>query len=240
MFCIRSWSVSINDRTIINSLSLMLAKGSTHILMGPNGSGKSTLAASIMGNVNLTCSGTLTLQDRLICQLSIVDRARAGIFLGFQHPLEIPGVSVGQLLIEAYQAVHGTAPLAMIKERIHKALELVHLHPSFIDRSVNVGFSGGEKKRMELAQMIVLKPALIILDEIDSGLDVQGLEMISRAIESVRTENPHAIVMLISHNTRIGSYVDVDNVHILKSGACIASGERALLQHIERNGYEAL
>lgn len=240
MFSIINLSVALNNRFILNAINLSGMPGSTHLIMGPNGSGKSTLAAVIMGNPRyIIDAGSIQFQGIDVCLLAIDERARNNIFVGFQHPLEIPGVRVQQLLMHSYNACYVPLPPAPLHERMAEALHIVGLPLSFLERSVNVGFSGGEKKRLELAQMIMLQPKLIILDEIDSGLDIEGLHCMTRAIEYVKKIHAQAIVLIISHNTRLEQHLTFDAVHIMKQGT-LRSTDCGVLPLIEKEGYATL
>jgi Fe-S cluster assembly ATP-binding protein len=240
MFTIDHLSISFHDQHILKSITLSCAPGSTHVIMGPNGSGKSTLAYAIMGHPKYhRDSGAINYNNQHIHEMAMHMRARAGIFIGFQNPLEIPGVSVEKFLTETYQT-HTATPVALevIKERIARAFEIVKLPASFMQRAVNVGFSGGEKKRLELAQMLVLKPSLVILDEIDSGLDIDGLHIVNEAIAALRKEIPQAIICLISHNVHLAHYLNFDQLHVMKKGMIVASAGPEFLPRLEQEGYE--
>lgn len=241
MLKINNLTVLRDQKTIISNFSLEVAPGSTHFLMGPNGSGKSTLAYTIMGHPAYeVTAGTVSYQNNDLLSLSVDKRAQAGIFLAFQQPIEIPGVMVSGFLKEAYQAIHKT--IISVKEFmaiLHAALDLLGMDYAFTSRSLNESFSGGEKKRLELLQMLVLKPHIAILDEIDSGLDVDALKLIARVLEFLRNENPHFAVVCITHYHRLLNYIHPDYVHIIKSGAVVASSTAELARVVESEGYDA-
>lgn len=238
---INNLSVSLADRTILKKVSLAIKPGSLHVLMGPNGSGKSTLAATLMGHPRYTIvAGSITFNGQDITQLSPDKRARLGIFLAFQQPFELPGVSVFAFLKEAYQARTGQLiEMHQFQERLYEALDAVGLDRSFATRSVNEGFSGGEKKKLEVAQMIILQPELIILDEIDSGLDSDALNYVATALATMRSKNPRLALLAITHYHRIFASLDPDHVHVLIDGQCVQSGDAALARTIEQQGYQS-
>ncbi|BDC34833.1 ABC transporter ATP-binding protein [Candidatus Dependentiae bacterium Noda2021] len=241
MLKIRNLAVARDQKTIISNFSLEVAPGSTHFLMGPNGSGKSTFAYTIMGHPAYeVISGTMSYKDSDLRALSVDKRAQSGIFLAFQQPIEIPGVMVSGFLKEAYQAIH-KSPISAKEFMgiLHDALDLLGMDYAFASRSLNESFSGGEKKRLELLQMLVLKPQLAILDEIDSGLDVDALKLIARVLDILRHQNPHFAVVCITHYHRLLTYVRPDYVHIIKSGAIVASSNADLARTIEAEGYDA-
>jgi Fe-S cluster assembly ATP-binding protein len=240
MVTISNLSVAVGDEKIINSLSLDLQPGTFHVLMGPNGSGKSSLAYTLMGHpAYQIMGGTVTIGTTIINDLSPDKRAKLGLFLAFQQPLEIPGVMIGTFLKEAYQAIKGS-PIS-IKEFQHlvaEKLAVLSLDSSILSRSLHEGFSGGERKKLEVLQMLVLSPAIVILDEIDSGLDVDALKIVAAGIAAARTANPAMIILLITHYQRILDYLVPDYVHVLAHGTLVASGDNQLVKAIEVAGYE--
>jgi Fe-S cluster assembly ATP-binding protein len=235
-------SVSVEDTPVLSSIHMNLEPGSVQALMGPNGSGKSSMAYTLMGHPRyIVTQGDILLNGVSLCDQSPDKRARAGIFLAFQQPYEIPGVSVTTFLKAAYDAVTGTAiAMSEFKDRLADALERLGLSPAFAQRNMNEGFSGGEKKRFEMLQILLLKPHYIILDEIDSGLDSDGLRLIGAAIEHARKENPALSVLLITHYPRILEYVIPQQVHVLHKGRIIQSGTVQLAHTIEKKGYHAI
>ena len=235
-------SITIDKQPIINRISLSIQPGTVHALMGPNGSGKSTLAATIMGMPEYTVQeGSLLFQGKDITAWTLDQRARAGIFLAFQHPAELPGITLAQLLKEAYYAIYNTSiEPAQWTQIVADALAHVGLDASFASRPLDSGLSGGQKKRIELAQMLVLKPQLIILDEIDSGLDIDALRLVSLAIEHYRCDNPRVSVMLITHYERVLEYIKPDYVHVLIQGQLRATGDSTLAFTIAQRGYDVV
>lgn len=226
-------------RPILRGVDLTIASGQTHALMGPNGSGKSTLAYAIAGHPRYeVTSGSITLDGSDVLTMTVDERARAGLFLAMQYPVEVPGVSVTNFLRTAATAVRGEAPKVRhwIKE-VRESMDQLSMDPAFAERNVNEGFSGGEKKRSELLQLELLKPSVAILDEIDSGLDVDALKAVSEGINRVRASGNTGI-MLITHYTRILRYVHPDQVHVFAGGRIVERGGAELAESLEAEGYE--
>jgi Fe-S cluster assembly ATP-binding protein len=240
MLTLTHLSIAREQKTIINNLCVQIEPGSVHAIMGPNGSGKSTLASAIMGHSSLMVNGSLMFNGQEISALAIDQRAKLGIFLACQHPCAIPGVPIRRLLHEAYRAIHGTdEPLAGIDQRIADAAALLSVDQSWLDRCVHDGFSGGEKKRIELLQLMVLRPTLAILDEIDSGLDIDALKIVCDGIAAARMAHSAMSILLITHYPRILHYVAPDHVHVMANGALVASGDASLATRLEQEGYHA-
>jgi len=234
-------SVTTDDgaRVILRGVDLTIAAGETHALMGPNGSGKSTLAYAIAGHPRYqVTSGTITLDGDDVLDMSVDERARAGLFLAMQYPVEVPGVSVTNFLRTAATAVRGEAPKVRhwVKE-MRETMDQLSMDPSFAERNVNEGFSGGEKKRSELLQLELLRPRIAILDEIDSGLDVDALKVVSEGINRVRASGETG-TMLITHYTRVLRYVKPDHVHVFAGGRIVEHGGPELAESLEAHGYE--
>ncbi|OIJ25738.1 Fe-S cluster assembly ATPase SufC [Nocardioides luteus] len=234
-------SVETEDgpKEILKGVTLTINSGETHAIMGPNGSGKSTLAYSIAGHPKYTITGgTVTLDGENVLEMSVDERAKAGLFLAMQYPVEVPGVSVANFLRTAKTALDGEAPkLRTWVKDVNGAMNKMHLDPSFSQRSVNEGFSGGEKKRHEIAQLDILDPAFALLDEIDSGLDIDALKVVSEGINDFRAREAKS-VLLITHYTRILRYVKPDQVHVFVAGRIAESGGPELAEELEANGYE--
>jgi Fe-S cluster assembly ATP-binding protein len=226
---------------ILKGLTLTVNAGEVHAIMGPNGSGKSTLGSTLMGSRQYeVTSGTIEYQGDDITDWPADERAKAGMFLAFQHPQEIPGVSVIQFLHQALSARKGT-DLSVLELR-HAAMawmQRLGMDSSFVDRHLNEGFSGGEMKRSEIVQMAILEPEIAILDETDSGLDIEGLRIVAQGIGEVRTDRPDMGIVLITRHQRLLDQVTPDHVHILVDGRIVASGGMELAAHLERNGDEA-
>ncbi|MGC2310214.1 MAG: Fe-S cluster assembly ATPase SufC [Candidatus Babeliaceae bacterium] len=242
MFSLNNVSVSLDEKLLINALNLVCKPGTFTVLMGPNGSGKSSLAYALMGHPKYTIiDGSIMLDDVPITQLSADKRARAGLFLAFQYPYEIPGVSIFSFLKESYRALKGTdIILDEFVQLVETVFQQVGLSPDYIQRGVHEGFSGGERKRLEVAQLLLFKPKVAILDEIDSGLDADGIRHVAQALNGLRAENPSMIFIIITHNTRLLQFMQPDQVHILQEGKLIASGGVEMIQYIEAKGYREL
>jgi Fe-S cluster assembly ATP-binding protein len=242
---IRDLHVSVNDDTpdgakqILRGVDLTVRQGETHAIMGPNGSGKSTLAYSIAGHPKYTVtSGSVTLDGEDVLAMTVDERARAGLFLAMQYPVEIPGVTVSNFLRTARTAVDGKAPaLRQWVKDVKSAMADLRMDPAFADRNVNEGFSGGEKKRHEILQLELLRPKIAVLDETDSGLDVDALKVVSEGVNRVR-EGGEVGVLLITHYTRILRYIKPDFVHVFVDGRVVEEGGSELADRLENEGYD--
>ncbi|WP_084126326.1 Fe-S cluster assembly ATPase SufC [Demequina sp. NBRC 110054] len=234
-------SVETPDGTkqILKGVDLTIKSGETHAIMGPNGSGKSTLAYSIAGHPKYTITeGTVTLDGEDVLEMSVDERAKAGLFLAMQYPVEVPGVSVSNFLRTAKTAVSGEAPkLRTWVKDVKTSMDNLRMDSSFAERNVNEGFSGGEKKRHEILQMELLEPKIAILDETDSGLDVDALRIVSEGVNRVK-ENTGLGVMLITHYTRILNYIKPDYVHVFVNGRVAEEGGPELAERLEAEGYD--
>ena len=226
-------------KEILSGVDLTIRAGETHAIMGPNGSGKSTLAYSIAGHPRYTVTkGSITLDGADVLKMSVDERARAGLFLAMQYPVEVPGVSVSNFLRTAVTAARGEAPKVRLwVKELKEAMVALDMDKSFSERSVNEGFSGGEKKRHEILQLELLKPKIAILDETDSGLDVDALRIVSEGVNRVRATGETGI-LLITHYTRILRYIQPDFVHVFAGGKIVAEGGRELADQLEAEGYE--
>src|SRR5215210_1813695 len=226
-------------KEILKGVDLTIRSGETHAIMGPNGSGKSTLAYSIAGHPKYTItSGTVTLDGENLLTMTVDQRARAGLFLAMQYPVEVPGVSVANFLRTAKTAIDGEAPkLRTWVKDVNEALERVTLDKEFAQRSVNEGFSGGEKKRHEIAQPELLNPKFAVLDETDSGLDIDALRVVSDGVNRYSTQGDRG-VLLITHYTRILQYIKPDYVHVFVAGRLAEQGGRELADQLEAEGYD--
>jgi len=226
-------------REILRGVDLTVRAGETHAIMGPNGSGKSTLAYSIAGHPKYTItSGSVTLDGEDVLAMTVDERARAGIFLAMQYPVEVPGVSVSNFLRTSVTAVRGEAPkLRTWVKEMRAAMDSLAIDPVFAERSVNEGFSGGEKKRHEILQMELLQPKIAVLDETDSGLDVDALKIVSEGVNRVAASGGVG-TLLITHYTRILRYIKPDFVHVFVDGRIVAEGGPELADALEADGYD--
>jgi Fe-S cluster assembly ATP-binding protein len=226
-------------REILRGVDLTVADGQTHAIMGPNGSGKSTLAYAIAGHPKYEVTkGGVTLDGEDVLKMSVDARARAGLFLAMQYPVEVPGVTVSNFLRTAVTAVRGEAPkLRLFLKEMREAMAALAVDPAFAERNLNEGFSGGEKKRHEILQLELLKPKIAVLDETDSGLDIDALKVVAGGINRFREEPGHG-VLLITHYTRILRYVRPDFVHVFVGGRIVEEGGPELAETLETEGYE--
>jgi len=228
------------SKEILKGVDLTILSGETHAIMGPNGSGKSTLAYSIAGHPKYTITGgSVTLDGADVLEMSVDERAKAGLFLAMQYPVEVPGVSVSNFLRTAVTAIRGEAPkIRTWVGEVKEAMASLNMDTAFSERNVNEGFSGGEKKRHEILQMELLKPKIAILDETDSGLDVDALRIVSEGVNRVKS-NSDLGVMLITHYTRILRYIKPDFVHVFANGKIVEEGGPELADKLEEQGYAA-
>ena len=226
-------------KPILAGVDLTVKAGETHAIMGPNGSGKSTLAYSVAGHPKYQVTGgSVTLDGRDVLAMTVDERARAGLFLAMQYPVEVPGVSVANFLRTAVTAIEGEAPkLRTWAGELRGAMERLQMDPAFAQRNVNEGFSGGEKKRHEIMQLELLKPKIAILDETDSGLDIDALRVVSEGVNRVR-ETGQTGLLLITHYTRILRYIKPDHVHVFVAGKIVQEGGPELAEQLEAEGYE--
>lgn len=228
------------SKKIIDNLSLEVAQGETVVILGPNGAGKSTLGAAMMGDPKLKITeGEIRFFDENITNMKVDERARLGMMMTMQNPVEVPGISTTNVIRAALNARGENLSLDKIREQISVVCKKLKTNIFFAEREINYKFSGGEKKKNEIIQALVLKPKLLILDEIDSGLDVDAADLISGALKELQ-ENEKTALLIITHNMRILKKLKVDKVYILKSGEIVKTGNRELLDLIEKNGYEGI
>ena len=242
LFEIHDLHVEVDGQQILKGVDLAVGAGEIHALMGPNGSGKSTLANALLGNTDYTVtSGRIVFQGDDITDWPTDVRAKAGLFLAFQYPEEVPGVPVIQFLRQAMGARKGLDDMSVLETRmaIMDWMKRLEMDPSFGDRYLNEGFSGGEKKRNEILQMAMLEPSMAILDETDSGLDIDALRIVAKGVNEVRSARPEMGVLLITHYQRILQALQPDVVHILVDGRVVDTGGPELAERLEREGYEA-
>ena len=237
---VRDLSVSIdNELPILNKINLDIKPGETHVLMGPNGAGKSTLGFTLMGNPHyVVTEGSIIFEGQDITELSADKRAKAGMFLSFQNPYEVPGISLSSFIRNAYHAQTG-APVKLLafQKSLKAAMELLSMDESYADRDLNVGFSGGEKKKAEILQLLMLSPKFAILDETDSGLDVDAVRTVSKGVEEYQKKKDGAL-LIITHSTKILESLHVDYTHVLVKGNIVHTGDGSLVDEINEHGFE--
>ena len=239
---VKGLKARVGGADIVKGLDLTVRAGEVHAIMGPNGSGKSTFAKALAGHPAYeVTAGTVTFEGKNLFEMAPEQRARAGLFLGFQYPVEIPGVSNSAFLRLAYntvQAARGKDELDPLEfdDHVREKMKLLEMDPAFLDRSVNEGFSGGEKKRNEILQMALLEPRLAILDETDSGLDIDALRVVANGVNRLVT--PDNAVVLVTHYQRMLNYIVPDYVHVMGGGRIIKTGGKALAEELEARGYD--
>lgn len=244
MLTIDNLHVRIDDKTILQGINLSVQKGEVHVIMGPNGSGKSTLVHTLAGRASHEITqGSITYLNQDLNRLSVDARAALGIFLAFQHPVSLPGVTNVQFLKESVNAIRRARQqppfdaidfLTQVRDTVAK----VGMDETFLYRSVNEGFSGGEKKRNEILQMLLLEPQLILLDETDSGLDVDGIKMIAKGVNAMK--NPNRSILIVTHYVRLLDYIEPDYVHLLYQGRLVKTGDKTLATKLDQQGYRWL
>ena len=240
---IRDLSVAIgagdDEIGILKEVSMSIGAGETHVLMGPNGAGKSTLGYTLMGNEKYSVTGgEITFDGQDLLDMNVHERAKAGLFLSFQNPLEVPGVTLSNFIRSAKeQREDARIKLWDFRKELKAKMELLSMDESYMDRDLNVGFSGGEKKKSEILQLLMLKPRLAILDETDSGLDVDAVRTVSKGVEAYQKEQDGAL-LIITHSTRILESLKADHTHVMVNGRIVAEGDAALVDKINENGFE--
>lgn len=236
---IKDLSVSVEDKDILKNISLTVNRGETHVLMGPNGAGKSTLGNALMGNSNyIIRSGDIIFEGKSILEESVNERAKDGIFMSFQNPLEVPGISLSNFIRTALEQKTGKRiRLFDFRKKVEMAMDILDMDHAYAERDLNVGFSGGEKKKAEILQLLMLQPKLAILDETDSGLDVDAVRTVSRGVEEYQ-KNEDGALIIITHSTRILESLNVDYTHVLVDGQIVENGDASLVDEINEKGFE--
>lgn len=235
---VKNLHVDVEDKQILHGVNLEIGKGETHVLMGPNGTGKSTLGYALMGNPRYTVrEGEIWFDGKNITDEAVNERAKAGIFLSFQNPLEVPGVTLSSFIRNALEQKTGKRiRLWDFKKELERTMEILQMDPSYAERDLNVGFSGGEKKKAEILQLLMLKPSLAILDETDSGLDVDAVRTVSAGIEEYQ-KNCKGSLLIITHSTKILESLTIDYTHVMIEGKIIETGDASLVDKINESGF---
>lgn len=238
---IRDLHVCVDDKEILHGVDLTVGRDETHVLMGPNGTGKSTLGYAVTGNPAYSITGgSVNFDGDDITGLPVNERAKKGIFLSFQNPLEVPGVTLGAFIRSALEQRTGSRlRLWDFKKKLKETMALLDMDESYAERDLNVGFSGGEKKKAEILQMLMLEPKLAILDETDSGLDVDAVRTVSEGVRLFR-EKTHGSLLIITHSTRILEALHVDAAHVMEDGVIVRNGDAALVEEINKHGFCSL
>ena len=236
---VKDLTVRVEEKEILHGLNLTINKGETHVLMGPNGAGKSTLGNAIMGNPAYEVTGgSIVFKGEELLSKPVNERAKDGIFMSFQNPLEVPGISLMNFIRSAVEQKTGEKiRLFPFRKEIFKAMDVLQMDHSYAESDLNVGFSGGEKKKAEILQLLMLKPSLAILDETDSGLDVDAVRTVSKGVEEYQKDKDGAL-LIITHSTRILESLHVDATHVLVNGTIVEDGDGSLVDEINEHGFE--
>ena len=230
--------VKIGEKEILKGLDLSVCEGETHVIMGPNGAGKSTLGNTLMGKPEYeVTSGKITFKGEDLLAMTTDERARKGLFMSFQNPVEVPGVRLSEFVRNTCEAMGEKMSLWNFKKAAAEQMKVLNMDKTYLDRELNVGFSGGEKKKAEIFQLLMLKPALAILDETDSGLDVDAVRTVSEGVKAYQEQTGGSLI-IITHSTRILESLKVDRVHVIAEGTVIAEGDSGLVEEINENGFE--
>lgn len=229
--------VGVEDKEILHGVDLSLNKGETHVLMGPNGAGKSTLGYALMGNPRYEIlGGKVTFNGEDLLSKNVAERSQAGLFLSFQNPIEVPGITLGNFIRSSMEQRGKKMTYFKFKKLLQEKMEFLQMDPSYMDRDLNVGFSGGEKKKAEILQLLMLKPSLAILDETDSGLDVDAVRTVSAGIEEYQKRCDGSL-LIITHSTKILESLSVDYTHVMIEGQIISTGDASLVDKINTEGF---
>ena len=241
IFSVRNLHIGVEGKEVVKGINLELVKGEVAVIMGPNGSGKSTFANGVAGHPKYSVGGTILLDGEDISHESPYSKSRKGLFLSFQNPQEIPGVTVSNLLrtaMNARRAKDNQIKMIEFMKKLNESMELLHIPKEFASRYVNEGFSGGEKKKMEILQLAMLSPKLAILDETDSGLDIDALKKVCESINALKEKNKDLTVLIITHYQRMLNYIKPDKVFIMLDGQIVKSGGAELAHELEKEGYD--
>ena len=238
LLSVRDLHVQVGEKEILHGVNLSVGTDETHVLLGPNGTGKSTLGYAITGNPAYQVTrGSITFDGEDITQMPVNERAKKGVFLSFQNPLEVPGVTLSAFIRTALEQKSGRIRLWDFKKKLKETMVLLSMDESYAERDLNVGFSGGEKKKAEILQMLMLEPKLAILDETDSGLDVDAVRTVSAGVRLFR-EKTHGSLLIITHSTRILEALHVDRTHVMEDGVIVREGDAALVEEINEKGFK--
>lgn len=240
LLSIKDLRVRVEEREILHGVSCDIHRGETHVIMGPNGAGKSTLGNAIMGNPSYEVTGgEILFEGKDLLQMAVNERAKSGIYMSFQNPLEVPGVTLGNFIKTALELRTGEhVRIWDFRKKMLAAMSVLQMDPSYAERDLNVGFSGGEKKKAEILQLMLLKPSLAILDETDSGLDVDAVRTVSEGIREYQ-KNQDSALIIITHNAAILNSLHVDAAHVLVDGELVQTGDASLVNEINENGFSA-
>ena len=238
LLSVRDLHVQVGEKEILHGVNLSVGTDETHVLLGPNGTGKSTLGYAITGNPAYQVTrGSITFDGEDITLMPVNERAKKGVFLSFQNPLEVPGVTLSAFIRTALEQKSGSIRLWDFKKKLKETMALLSMDESYAERDLNVGFSGGEKKKAEILQMLMLEPKLAILDETDSGLDVDAVRTVSEGVRLFR-EKTHGSLLIITHSTRILEALRVDRTHVMENGVIVREGDAALVEEINEKGFK--
>lgn len=240
LLSIKNLKVNVGEKEILHGIDLTIGKGETHVIMGPNGAGKSTLGNAVMGNPNYEITeGSIEFEGKDILEENATNRAKMGIYLSFQNPIEVPGISLSNFMRNSLENVTGSkVKIWDFRKKLEEKSKALNMDKEYADRDLNVGFSGGEKKKSEILQLLMLNPKLAILDETDSGLDVDAVKTVSEGIKEFQKDKERSLI-IITHSTRILEALDVDYTHVIVDGKLVETGDASLVDKINKNGFES-